>query len=188
VSGSISRVAPAALLAEEEKPVRCALVQAARAPRLEDGGRAVEAAAAERVDRDGSGLGITCGILSLGHFAFFRARRYMIGMWLMYARTRGHRRGVARRRAHSAQLTPNSWTSVGVQIFWRGRLFRVFPPSGRSPDSLALQLALVVARTQARWRWSSAWLAFRSRVTGVYLSILTQADDSGARSLSISER
>ena len=28
-----------------------------------------------------------CGILSLGHFAFFALGGYMIGMWLMYART-----------------------------------------------------------------------------------------------------
>ncbi|MEP6826779.1 MAG: urea ABC transporter permease subunit UrtC, partial [Aestuariivirga sp.] len=30
-----------------------------------------------------------CGILSLGHFAFFGLGGYMIGMWLMYARTKG---------------------------------------------------------------------------------------------------
>ncbi len=30
-----------------------------------------------------------CGILSLGHFAFFGLGGYMIGMWLMYARTEG---------------------------------------------------------------------------------------------------
>ena len=29
-----------------------------------------------------------CGILSLGHFAFFGIGGYAIGMWLMYARTR----------------------------------------------------------------------------------------------------
>src|SRR6056297_4306192 len=29
-----------------------------------------------------------CGILSLGHFAFFALGGYMIGMWLMYERTR----------------------------------------------------------------------------------------------------
>ncbi|MYK30733.1 MAG: hypothetical protein F4051_03150 [Boseongicola sp. SB0670_bin_30] len=29
------------------------------------------------------------GILSLGHFAFFGLGGYMIGMWLMYERTRG---------------------------------------------------------------------------------------------------
>ena len=28
-----------------------------------------------------------CGILSLGHFAFFGLGGYMIGMWLMYERT-----------------------------------------------------------------------------------------------------
>ena len=28
-----------------------------------------------------------CGILSLGHFAFFGLGGYMLGMWLMYART-----------------------------------------------------------------------------------------------------
>jgi urea transport system permease protein len=30
-----------------------------------------------------------CGILSLGHFAFFGLGGYLIGMWLMYARTEG---------------------------------------------------------------------------------------------------
>jgi ABC-type branched-subunit amino acid transport system permease subunit len=29
-----------------------------------------------------------CGILSLGHFAFFGLGGYMIGMWLMYERTK----------------------------------------------------------------------------------------------------
>mgnify|MGYP000624263800 FL=1 len=29
-----------------------------------------------------------CGILSLGHFAFFALGGYMIGMWLMFARTK----------------------------------------------------------------------------------------------------
>ena len=29
-----------------------------------------------------------CGILSLGHFAFFGLGGYMIGMWLMWARTK----------------------------------------------------------------------------------------------------
>ncbi len=29
-----------------------------------------------------------CGILSLGHFAFFGLGGYMIGMWLMFARTK----------------------------------------------------------------------------------------------------
>ena len=29
-----------------------------------------------------------CGILSLGHFAFFALGGYLIGMWLMYERTK----------------------------------------------------------------------------------------------------
>lgn len=44
-----------------------------------------------------------CGILSLGHFAFFGLGGYMIGMWLMFARTKL----IVVEAAHNAVLPPH---------------------------------------------------------------------------------
>jgi urea transport system permease protein len=57
-----------------------------------------------------------CGILSLGHFAFFGIGGYAIGMWLMYARTEG----IVATSLDSAALppTPQEITdAIGSQIF-----------------------------------------------------------------------
>ncbi|MEX2520533.1 MAG: urea ABC transporter permease subunit UrtC [Paracoccaceae bacterium] len=113
-----------------------------------------------------------CGILSLGHFAFFGLGGYMIGMWLMYARTEGI--VIAANAGSGLPMTP-----------------------GELSDAIAVQIFGVVGGSDLHWAWSFAhsltlqlalvlllpglialvfgWLAFRSRVTGVYLSILTQA-------------
>lgn len=113
-----------------------------------------------------------CGILSLGHFAFFGLGGYMIGMWLMYARTELI---VLKANAASAlPLTPQELSdAVGVQIF--GVVGgSEFPVIWAFSDSLILQLLLVVL-VPGILALVFGWLAFRSRVTGVYLSILTQA-------------
>ncbi|RED18377.1 urea ABC transporter permease subunit UrtC [Pontivivens insulae] len=113
-----------------------------------------------------------CGILSLGHFAFFALGGYMIGMWLMYARTADT---IA--AAQAAQPIPP--TAVELNDAIAVQIFGVvggdsFPWMWAFSDSLFLQLALVVL-APGLLAFVFGWLAFRSRVTGVYLSILTQA-------------
>ncbi|AGI73443.1 putative urea ABC-transporter permease protein UrtC [Octadecabacter arcticus 238] len=113
-----------------------------------------------------------CGILSLGHFAFFGIGGYSIGMWLMYARTEG----IVATSLESAALppTPQEITdAIGSQIF--GVVGSSdFPALWAFSHSLPLQL-LAVVLAPGLLALVFGWLAFRSRVTGVYLSILTQA-------------
>ncbi|MEM7546816.1 MAG: urea ABC transporter permease subunit UrtC [Pseudomonadota bacterium] len=113
-----------------------------------------------------------CGILSLGHFAFFGLGGYMIGMWLMYARTER----IVSEAALSEPIPPTAEelsSAIGNQIF--GVVGGSdFPAIWYFADSLTMQLALVVL-VPGLLALVFGWLAFRSRVTGVYLSILTQA-------------
>lgn len=112
------------------------------------------------------------GILSLGHFAFFGLGGYMIGMWLMYARTES----IVAASLANAELPPTPQEivdAVGTQIFGVVGSSE-FPPIWIFADSLPLQLMLVVL-VPGLLALVFGWLAFRSRVTGVYLSILTQA-------------
>ncbi|MCE8417145.1 urea ABC transporter permease subunit UrtC [Rhodovulum sulfidophilum] len=112
------------------------------------------------------------GILSLGHFAFFGLGGYMIGMWLMYARTETI---VAASLAQSPiPPTPQEIRdAIGSQIF--GVVGGAdFPAIWAFAQSLPAQLALVVL-VPGLLALIFGWFAFRSRVTGVYLSILTQA-------------
>lgn len=113
-----------------------------------------------------------CGILSLGHFAFFGIGGYAIGMWLMYARTE-----VIVIDSMAAQTIPPSATEVQDAI--ASQIFGVvgaseLPPIWTFAHSLPLQLLMVVL-VPGLLALIFGWLAFRSRVTGVYLSILTQA-------------
>ncbi|MGD9862779.1 MAG: urea ABC transporter permease subunit UrtC [Pseudodonghicola sp.] len=113
-----------------------------------------------------------CGILSLGHFAFFGLGGYMIGMWLMYERTRG----IVEASLAEAPIPPTAQEvvdAIGNQIFGVVGSSE-FPAVWAFADSLAIQLVLVVA-VPGLLALVFGWLAFRSRVTGVYLSILTQA-------------
>jgi urea transport system permease protein len=112
------------------------------------------------------------GILSLGHFAFFGLGGYMIGMWLMYERTRQ----IVVNSLSEGVLppTPEEITAgIGNQIFGVVGSSE-FPLIWVFADSLVLQLAFVVL-VPGIFALVFGWLAFRSRVTGVYLSILTQA-------------
>jgi urea transport system permease protein len=98
-----------------------------------------------------------CGILSLGHGAFFALGGYAMGMYLM--------RQIGPRGVYAHPELPDfmvflNWKELPVA--WWG--FDVFP--------YALAMALVVPGLLA---FALGWFAFRSRVTGVYLSIITQA-------------
>lgn len=98
-----------------------------------------------------------CGILSLGHAAFFSLGGYAIGMYLM--------RAIGPRGVYGDPILPDfmvflNWKSLpwfwhGFNHFWFALFMVVVAPG---------LLALVFG-----------WLAFRSRVTGVYFSIITQA-------------
>jgi urea transport system permease protein len=113
-----------------------------------------------------------CGILSLGHFAFFGLGGYMIGMWLMYERTKG----IVLDSLVNAPLPPTPEevrAAIGTQIFGVVGGSEI-PVIWTFADSLLVQLALVVL-VPGLLALVFGWLAFRSRVTGVYLSILTQA-------------
>ena len=97
------------------------------------------------------------GILSLGHGAFFALGGYAMGMYLM--------RQIGERGVYGDPLLPDfmvflNWESLpwfwyGFDMFWFAMLMVMLAPG---------LLAFVFG-----------WLAFRSRVTGVYLSIITQA-------------
>lgn len=113
-----------------------------------------------------------CGILSLGHFAFFGLGGYAIGMWLMYARTEL----IVLDSLANAPLPPTEQEVVDAIA---GQIFGVvgsaeFPLLWAFAHSLTLQLLMVVL-VPGLLALVFGWLAFRSRVTGVYLSILTQA-------------
>lgn len=113
-----------------------------------------------------------CGILSLGHFAFFGLGGYVIGMWLMTARTEA----VVRANLAEGVIPP---TEGEVSQATALQIFSVvgaddWPWMWAASGSLFLSLVLIVAVPGAL-ALVFGWLAFRSRVTGVYLSILTQA-------------
>jgi urea transport system permease protein len=112
------------------------------------------------------------GILSLGHMAFFALGGYMIGQWLMYARTE---------EIVLAALANDPIPPTAAEVA-QGVATQIFGVVGSSEmptvwafaHSLPAQLALVVL-VPGLLALVFGWLAFRSRVTGVYLSILTQA-------------
>ncbi|WP_417826048.1 urea ABC transporter permease subunit UrtC [Thalassospira povalilytica] len=98
-----------------------------------------------------------CGILSLGHGAFFALGGYAMGMYLM--------RQIGDRGVYGDPILPDfmvflnwkelPWYWYGFDMFWFAIVMAMFVPG---------LLAFVFG-----------FLAFRSRVTGVYLSIITQA-------------
>jgi urea transport system permease protein len=98
-----------------------------------------------------------CGILSLGHGAFFALGGYAMGMYLM--------RQIGTRGVYAHPVLPDfmvflNWTEL--PFTWWG--FSFFP--------YAMAMVLIVPGLLA---FAFGWFAFRSRVTGVYLSIITQA-------------
>ncbi|MGH8492715.1 MAG: urea ABC transporter permease subunit UrtC [Moraxellaceae bacterium] len=98
-----------------------------------------------------------CGILTLGHGVFFALGGYCMGMYLM--------RQIGTRGVYGNAELPDfmvflNWSEL--PWYWQG--FNFFPFAMAMVVLVPGLLALVFG-----------WLAFRSRVTGVYLSIITQA-------------
>jgi urea transport system permease protein len=113
-----------------------------------------------------------CGILSLGHFAFFGLGGYMIGMWLMFERTKNI--VVESTQNNVLPLTETEISdAVGTQIFGVVGGAKI-PLIWSFADSLLIHIVLIIL-VPGVLAYIFGWLAFRSRVTGVYLSILTQA-------------
>ena len=81
------------------------------------------------------------GILSLGHFAFFALGGYMIGMWLMYERTKD----IVTQSLNQATIPPTDQEiidGIGTQIF--GVVgSNEFPVIWMFADSLIAQALLV---------------------------------------------
>ena len=97
------------------------------------------------------------GILSLGHGAFFALVGYAMGMYLM--------RQIGSRGVYGHPVLPDFMVFLNwkeLPWFWQG--FDQF--------WFAALMVLVVPGLLA---FVFGWFAFRSRVTGVYLSIITQA-------------
>ena len=104
--------------------------------------------------------------------AFFALGGYMLGMWLMYART--EEIVVAALAQGGLPATPEEIRQgIAVQIFGVVGASEL-PPIWAFAHSFWAQMFLVVA-VPGVLALIFGWLAFRSRVTGVYLSILTQA-------------
>ena len=98
-----------------------------------------------------------CGILSLGHGAFFALGGYAMGMYLM--------RQIGDRGVYGNPELPDFMVFLNWQElpwYWFGFDSFVF----------AMLMVMLVPGLLA---FVFGWLAFRSRVTGVYLSIITQA-------------
>jgi urea transport system permease protein len=98
-----------------------------------------------------------CGILSLGHGAFFALGGYAMGMYLM--------RQIGTRGVYADPILPDFMVFLNwkeLPIAWYG--FQHFAYA-----------ALMVVAVPGALAFVFGWFAFRSRVTGVYLSIITQA-------------
>ena len=98
-----------------------------------------------------------CGILSLGHGAFFALGGYAMGMYLM--------RQIGTRGVYADPIRPDFMVFLNwpeLPVYWYG--FQHFAYAAVMVVLVPGLLALVFG-----------WFAFRSRVTGVYFSIITQA-------------
>jgi urea transport system permease protein len=98
-----------------------------------------------------------CGILSLGHGAFFALGGYAMGMYLM--------RQIGTRGVYANPILPDFMVFLNwpeLPVYWWG--FQHFAYA-----------ALMVLLVPGLLAFVFGWFAFRSRVTGVYLSIITQA-------------
>lgn len=98
-----------------------------------------------------------CGILSLGHGAFFALGGYAMGMYLM--------RQIGARGVYAHPILPDFM----VFLNWKELPFTWW---GFSNFGYAMLMVMMVPGLLA---FVFGWFAFRSRVTGVYLSIITQA-------------
>src|SRR5579864_5764779 len=97
------------------------------------------------------------GILSLGHGAFFALGGYCMGMYLM--------RQIGTRGVYANPVLPDFMVFLNwkeLPWYWYGFNHFAFA-------------ALMVLLVPGLLAFAFGWFAFRSRVTGVYLSIITQA-------------
>jgi urea transport system permease protein len=97
------------------------------------------------------------GILSLGHGAFFALGGYGMGMYLM--------RQIGTRGVYGDPIRPDFMVFLNwpeLPVYWYG--FNHFAYA-----------ALMIVLVPGLLAFVFGWFAFRSRVTGVYLSIITQA-------------
>ena len=97
------------------------------------------------------------GILSLGHGAFFALGGYAMGMYLM--------RQIGSRGVYANPILPDFMVFLNwheLPFYWYG--FDWF-----------LYAALMILLVPGLLAFVFGWFAFRSRVSGVYLSIITQA-------------
>jgi urea transport system permease protein len=98
-----------------------------------------------------------CGILSLGHSAFFALGGYAMGMYLM--------RQIGTRGVYANPILPDFMVFLNwhaLPVYWYG--FQHFAYA-----------ALMIVLVPGALAFVFGWFAFRSRVSGVYLSIITQA-------------
>jgi urea transport system permease protein len=97
------------------------------------------------------------GILSLGHGAFFALGGYAMGMYLM--------RQIGTRGVYANPILPDFMVFLNwpeLPVYWYG--FNYFAYA-----------ALMILLVPGLLAFVFGWFAFRSRVTSVYLSIITQA-------------
>ncbi len=97
------------------------------------------------------------GILSLGHGAFFALGGYAMGMYLM--------RQIGTRGVYANPILPDFMVFLNwheLPVYWYG--FNWF-----------IVAAVMILAVPGLLAFVFGWFAFRSRVTGVYLSIITQA-------------
>jgi len=97
------------------------------------------------------------GILSLGHGAFFALGGYAMGMYLM--------RQIGTRGVYANPILPDFMVFLNwdyLPLYWYG--FNWF-----------IYAALMIMLVPGLLAFVFGWFAFRSRVTGVYFSIITQA-------------
>src|SRR4051812_6141716 len=97
------------------------------------------------------------GILSLGHGAFFALGGYAMGMYLM--------RQIGTRGVYAHPVLPDfmvflNWSELPV--YWYGFQYFVYA-------------AIMIVLVPGMLAFVFGWFAFRSRVSGVYFSIITQA-------------
>ncbi len=98
-----------------------------------------------------------CGILALGQGAFFTLGGYAMGMYLM--------RQIGNRGVYGDPVLPDFMVFLNwkeLPWYWFGF------------DNFLFSMLMVLA-VPGLLAFVFGWLAFRSRVTGVYLSIITQA-------------
>jgi urea transport system permease protein len=97
------------------------------------------------------------GILSLGHGAFFALGGYAMGMYLM--------RQIGTRGVYAHPVLPDFMVFLNwpeLPVYWH--FFDQF-----------WYAAIMILLVPGALAFAFGWFAFRSRVTGVYLSIITQA-------------